>query len=57
MSNVSIPEKMLAWPLFGAGMENFGVNDCPCTIPVPEIGPDELLCGSTRSAFASPMSN
>lgn len=43
MSNVSIPEKMLAWPLFGAGMENFGVNDCPCTIPVPEIGPDELL--------------
>ncbi|MDR0933431.1 MAG: alcohol dehydrogenase catalytic domain-containing protein [Victivallales bacterium] len=43
MSNVTIPEQMLAWPLFGAGMENFGVNDQPCTIPVPEIKADELL--------------
>lgn len=39
----SIPEKMLAWPLFGAGMENFGVNDQPCEIPVPSIKADELL--------------
>ena len=43
MNNATIPEKMLAWPLFGAGMENFGVNDQPCEIPVPAIGPEELL--------------
>lgn len=43
MQNVSIPEKMQAWQLFGAGMENFGENDGPSTIPVPQIGPDELL--------------
>ena len=41
MSN--IPDKMLAWPLFGTGMEAFGKNDQPCTVPVPEIKEDELL--------------
>jgi len=34
---------MLAWPLFGAGMENLGRNNQPCTVDVPEIGDDELL--------------
>ena len=34
---------MLAWPLFGAGMENLGRNNSPCTVKVPEIGDDELL--------------
>ncbi len=43
MSDVAIPEKMMAWPLFGAGMENFGCNDQPCLVPVPEIKDDELL--------------
>ncbi len=44
MSKTSaIPEKMLAWRMFGAGMENFGVNDKPELIPVPEPGEDELL--------------
>ncbi len=38
-----ILEKMLAWPLFGAGMENLGVNDAPCTIDVPGIHEKELL--------------
>ncbi|MCX6984485.1 MAG: alcohol dehydrogenase catalytic domain-containing protein, partial [Lentisphaerae bacterium] len=38
-----IPDKMLAWPLFGAGMENLGKNNSPCTVKVPEIGDDELL--------------
>lgn len=39
----TIPDKMLAWPLFGTGMETFGKNDQPCTVPVPEIKDDELL--------------
>ena len=39
----AVPDKMLAWPLFGAGFENFGKDDKPCEIPVPEIGDDELL--------------
>ncbi len=43
MQKVSIPETMLAWQLLGAGMENFGVNDGPVEIPVPQIGSDELL--------------
>ena len=41
--SVSVPEKMLAWPLFGAGMEKLGKADQPCQIPVPTIGEDELL--------------
>jgi len=38
-----MPGKMLAWPLFGAGMENLGKNNQPCTVDVPSIGDDELL--------------
>ena len=41
MSN--IPEKMLAWPLFGTGFEFFGKEDKPCVVNVPEIKDDELL--------------
>lgn len=41
--NTEIPEKMLAWPLFGAGMEKLGVNDAPCTVDVPAIREKELL--------------
>jgi threonine dehydrogenase-like Zn-dependent dehydrogenase len=40
---MTIPQKMLAWPLFGAGMENFGKNNQPCVAPVPAIKADELL--------------
>lgn len=43
MMGNNVPETMLAWPLFGAGMENLGKNDQPCTVPVPENGDDELL--------------
>ncbi len=39
----TIPESMLAWPLFGAGMENVGRNDQPCVLPVPQNKEDELL--------------
>ncbi len=43
MANVDVPEKMLAWRMHGAGMENFGVNDQPELIPVPVPGDGELL--------------
>jgi len=31
------------WPLYGAGLENLGVNDTCIEVPMPAIGPDELL--------------
>ncbi len=31
------------WPLYGAGLENFGKNHKPITERVPEFGPDDLL--------------
>jgi len=36
-------EKMLAWQLFGAGMENFGENNAPSVIDVPTYNDDEIL--------------
>ncbi len=41
--SVTIPAKMLAWPLFGAGMEKLGCNDQPCLVDVPQNKADELL--------------
>lgn len=38
-----IPDTMLAWQLYGAGMENFGREGRPAAIPVPEPGGDEVL--------------
>ena len=38
-----IPDKMSAWPLFGAGMDKFGKNDQICEVPVPQPSDDELL--------------
>lgn len=31
------------WPLYGAGLENFGVDGQPIERPLPTPGPDELL--------------
>jgi len=42
-TNIDVPEKMLAWQLFGAGMETFGENEKPSLIPVPEYSDDQLL--------------
>ena len=39
----SISNKMLAWPLYGIGLENLGKDDNPCLVDVPEIADDELL--------------
>ncbi len=41
--NCKLPDKMLAWPLFGAGMDKLGKDNKPCEIPVPVNGDDELL--------------
>ncbi|GBC97188.1 hypothetical protein HRbin16_03008 [bacterium HR16] len=38
-----IPQKMLRWHLYGAGLENLGKNGQPEEVPVPEPGDDELL--------------
>lgn len=39
----NIPEKMPAWYLYGAGIENFGKDNQPIIEAVPGIKPDELL--------------
>jgi L-sorbose 1-phosphate reductase len=31
------------WPLYGAGLENLGVDGKPIEAPVPQFGPNELL--------------
>ena len=31
------------WPLYGEGLDNFGLNEKPIEVPMPVMGPDELL--------------
>ena len=38
-----IPQTMLRWHLYGAGLGNLGRNGQPEEVPVPEPGDDELL--------------
>jgi NAD(P)-dependent dehydrogenase (short-subunit alcohol dehydrogenase family)/threonine dehydrogenase-like Zn-dependent dehydrogenase len=38
-----VPDSQRGWQLWGVGLENFGTDDKPETIPVPENGPNELL--------------
>jgi threonine dehydrogenase-like Zn-dependent dehydrogenase len=38
-----IPDQMLRWELYGAGLENLGENDAPLLRAVPQPGPGELL--------------
>lgn len=38
-----VPDKMLRWHLYGAGLENLGKDGQPEEVPVPEPGDDELL--------------
>jgi threonine dehydrogenase-like Zn-dependent dehydrogenase len=39
----TLPEKILTWHLFGAGMENFGRDHKPIELPMPKYGRDQLL--------------
>ena len=41
-----IPDTMLAWPLFGAGIENLGVDGKPAHWPTPRPAPDQILVRS-----------
>jgi L-sorbose 1-phosphate reductase len=38
-----LPDKILTWHLYGAGMENFGRDKKPDELPMPAYGPDQLL--------------
>lgn len=40
-----VPDKKTnrLWPLYGAGLENFGKNDLPIEVPFPTFSADELL--------------
>lgn len=39
----STPDKTKVWPLYGAGMDNLGVDSKPIEIELPHYSPDELL--------------
>lgn len=39
----SLPETILTWHLYGAGLENFGKDRKPVELPMPKYGPSELL--------------
>ena len=42
----AIPDTMLAWPLYGAGIENFGVDGRPARWTTPRPAPDQILIRS-----------
>jgi D-arabinose 1-dehydrogenase-like Zn-dependent alcohol dehydrogenase len=42
-ADAPLPSSNRLWPLFGAGLENLGVDDQPTETPLPAYGPDELL--------------
>src|SRR5438132_8843711 len=39
----AVPDQMLRWELYGAGLENLGHEDAPLGRDVPRPGPGELL--------------
>jgi len=39
----AVPETMLAWHLYGTGLESFGRHGRPVRVPTPSIGARELL--------------
>lgn len=38
-----LPESNRMWLLYGAGLDNFGVNDHPVDAPFPNFGPNDLF--------------
>jgi threonine dehydrogenase-like Zn-dependent dehydrogenase len=38
-----VPAKSWLWPLYGAGLENLGIDDQPLLVDLPSCGPDQLL--------------
>ncbi len=39
----ALPDHNTIWPLYGAGLENLGKDGQTIDVPMPAIGPDELL--------------
>ena len=42
-AQAALPRQMLRWHLYGAGLENMGIDGKPEVVDVPEFGPEELL--------------
>lgn len=42
-ADASLPRRNRLWPLYGAGFESLGRDDQPIDVPMPDVGPDELL--------------
>jgi threonine dehydrogenase-like Zn-dependent dehydrogenase len=40
---IPLPQKNHLWPLYGKGLENFGKDEAPIVVDMPEYGSDELL--------------
>jgi len=40
---IPLPSNYHLWPLYGASLENMGVDGKPISVPLPQYGPDELL--------------
>lgn len=38
-----LPKEVMAWNMYGAGLENVGVDGKPEMFPMPEPGPDQIL--------------
>lgn len=38
-----LPEKVMGWNMYGAGLENVGRDGSPELFPMPEPGPDQIL--------------
>ncbi|MCK4298281.1 MAG: hypothetical protein KAX80_02045, partial [Planctomycetes bacterium] len=38
-----VPPRHWLWPLYGAGLENLGVDDRPIQVDTPSCGPHQLL--------------
>ena len=51
-----IPDTMLAWPLYGAGLENLGVDGKPAHWPTRAPRPTRSWCAPTQWGSAIPMS-
>jgi L-sorbose 1-phosphate reductase len=39
----ALPKRYWLWPLYGAGLENLGLDEKPIQVEMPTCGPDQLL--------------
>ena len=48
-----LPDHNRLWPLYGAGLDNLGRNGRALDVPMPQLGPDELLVRHDACALCS----